>query len=111
MSTLAATKRLTSSKAPAKRMFRAMDAKATKAMRRARKHTMPSMWAVAGMAGAFAGGALIGMLGGKKLARSNGEGYREHHHHGFGEGVCCREHGVYPEGDYLEDLSEELESC
>jgi hypothetical protein len=87
--------------------------RAKKAMKKAAAYDMPTMWAVAGMVGAFAGGALIGMLGGKKIGmRQNGDGYwSEHHHHGFGEDPCCMAHGI-SEGTYVTgtlDLSDEIE--
>jgi hypothetical protein len=50
-------------------------------------------WAIAGIAAAFGGGAILGMLGGKKMAVArDGEGGGGHHHHGFGDPGCRMRH-------------------
>jgi hypothetical protein len=67
--------------------------------------------AVAGMMAAFAGGALLGMLGGKKAAIMHEEGgmmhkrmwLAGHHHHGWGGPACRMTHEMAAPGAMHEE--------
>lgn len=62
---------------------------------RATHARMAAPWAALAMLGAFAGGALVGMFGGKKSAYSkfeHGSKMMKHHHHGSGTPMCTKKH-------------------
>lgn len=71
------------------------NSEASKMLDRATHARMAAPWAALAMVGAFVGGALVGMMGGKKAAFSemeHGKKMMKHHHHGDGSQACMKKH-------------------